>query len=301
MASVRATVTLPYALFKTLRPHQWVKSLFVAAPLIFSKSLFDPWQLGRVALAVLCFWLLSGGVYVLNDIVDVEKDRAHPRKRLRPIASGQLPLGVARAAAVLLVGVALGLSLLLSPWFAAAGLGYFALNVAYSLRLKRVPFVDVLVIALGFLLRVVAGALAIHVEASLWLLVCSGLLACFLGFGKRAHELATAGDAATKQRAVLKGYRLGHLRVAIWSLAVLTTVSYVLYALAPHTVRFFGTQRMVFTTPFVAIGVGRFIYLVHHRPLAESPTDEMLRDRVFIVDLLAWSAAVLAVIYGAPR
>jgi 4-hydroxybenzoate polyprenyltransferase len=284
-----------------LRPHQWVKNLFVAAPLVFSKNLFAGSQLGRAALAVLCFCFLSGAVYIINDIVDVEKDRAHPRKCRRPIAAGLLPVGTARIAAVVLAAVGLGVGICLSPAFLAIAGGYLALNLLYSLWLKRIPFVDVVTIAVGFLLRVLAGTFAIHVDPSSWLLVCTGLLACFLGFGKRSHELLSAGSGAGRQRAVLAGYRLGHLNVALWVLAVLTTVAYVLYARAPHTVEFFGSHRMIFSTPFIAFGIWRFIHLVRNRPQAESPTEEMLRDKVFLANILAWMVAVLAVIYRAPR
>jgi 4-hydroxybenzoate polyprenyltransferase len=276
-----------------------VKNLFVAAPLVFSKNLFAGSQLGRAALGVVAFCLLSSAVYILNDLADVEKDRAHPRKCRRPIASGRLPVPVARVAAVVLAVLALGLASSLSLVFALAALGYLVLNVAYSAWLKRVPFVDVLAIAFGFFLRVLAGTFVIHVEPSAWLLVCTALLASFLGFGKRAHELAVAGPAATSQREVLAGYRLRHLRIALWILAGCTTAAYVLYARAPHTVDFFGTTRMIFTTPFIVIGIGRFLQLITSRPQAESPTDEMLHDGVFLANIVAWIIAVLAVIYGA--
>jgi decaprenyl-phosphate phosphoribosyltransferase len=289
------------ALLRTLRPHQWVKNLFVAAPLVFSKNLFAGSQLGRAALAVLCFCLLSGSVYIINDIVDVEKDRAHPRKCRRPIAAGQLAVGAARVAAMVLALLGLGIGVALSLPFVATAAGYLVLNVLYSFWLKRIPFVDVVAIAAGFLLRVLAGTFAIHVDPSSWLLVCTALLACFLGFGKRSHELLSAGSGAERQRAVLAGYRLSHLKVALWMLGLLTTVAYVLYARAPHTVEFFGSQRMIFTTPFIAIGIWRFLHLVRRRPHAESPTEEMLRDKVFLANILAWLVAVLAVIYRAPR
>jgi len=155
-------------------------------------------------------------------------------------------------------------------------------------------------IAVGFLLRVLAGTFAIYVAPSPWLLVCTALLASFLGFGKRTHELITAGEGAERQRAVLAGYRLRHLNLVLWILAVLTTAAYVLYARAPHTVEFFGSERMIFTTPFIAIGIWRFIFLVRHRPEVESPTEEMLRDPVFLANVVAWIVAVVAVIYRSP-
>jgi decaprenyl-phosphate phosphoribosyltransferase len=287
-------------LFRALRPHQWVKNLFVAAPLLFGKALRHPEALLRVALAVGLFCLLSGAVYLVNDLLDLEADRVHPRKRLRPLASGELPVATARAAAALLiVGAVFGLWLLV-PGVAACAGGYLVLNLAYSLLLKHVPFVDVLCIAAGFLLRVVAGAYAASVPPSGWLLLCTGLLAAFLGYGKRAHELGSAGDRALAQRAVLGRYPAGLLRIALHGLGAATVVAYVLYTRAPHTLRFFGTGRLVLSAPFVAFGVWRFLWIVAHRPDAESPTAEMLRDRAFLVNLVFWWLAVTAAIYGLP-
>jgi 4-hydroxybenzoate polyprenyltransferase len=285
------------ALVQSLRPHQWVmKNLFVVAPLLFSKHLLHHPQVLRTALAFLLFSLLSGAVYIVNDIFDLEKDQAHPKKRLRPIASGRLPLGVARSTAAVLIIVSLGLALLLQLPFFACAAGYLVLNLAYSLSLKHVPFVDVLSVAGGFLLRVVAGAFAIAVPPSPWLLICTFGLACFLGFGKRAHELASAGERAVEQRAVLSRYRLSHLRVILWLLAAATCAAYVLYTVAPHTREFFGTSHLLYTTPFAIFGVVRFLTLVS-KARADSPTEEILRDIPFMANFILWGVAVVAVIY----
>jgi decaprenyl-phosphate phosphoribosyltransferase len=285
------------ALLKSLRPHQWVKNLFVVAPLLFSKHLLDPSYVLVAGIAFLLFGLVSGSVYLVNDIFDIEKDRAHPKKRLRPIPSGRLPLQVARTAAALLILVSLGASLRLGLPFFACAAGYLVLHLAYSLALKHVPFVDVLSIAGGFLLRVEAGALAIDVRASIWLLVCTFVLACFLGFGKRAHELASAGERAGEQRAVLSKYKLSQLKVILWILAAATCVAYVLYTLSPQTQHFFGTNRLLFTSPFAIFGVVRFLTLVSREGSADSPTDEMLRDIPFMANLGLWAVATVAVIY----
>jgi 4-hydroxybenzoate polyprenyltransferase len=285
-------------LIKSLRPHQWVlKNLFVVAPLFFSKHLFEPSYALVSAAAFGLFSLISGSVYLVNDLFDIEKDRAHPKKRLRPIASGALPLHVARTAAALLILISLGASLKLGLPFFACAAGYLLLNLAYSLSLKHVPFVDVLSIAGGFLLRVEAGALAIDVPPSPWLLVCTFVLACLLGFGKRTHELASAGERASAQREVLSKYKISHLRVILWVTAIATCVVYVLYTIAPHTRQFFGTDRLLYTTPFAAFGVVRFLLLVSNRATADSPTDEMLRDIPFMVNLLLWSVAIVLIIY----
>jgi 4-hydroxybenzoate polyprenyltransferase len=245
------------------------------------------------------FCLLSGAVYLINDLADNEKDRIHPRKRLRPIASGEISLVFARRAAVLLCLVALAGGLLLGPWFVLAAAGYFALNLGYSFHIKHMIFFDVVSIAAGFLLRVVAGALAVQVPPSPWLLVCTAVLACFLGFGKRAHELTSSGERAGTQRSVLARYQLQHLELALRALGILTVIVYVAYTQSPHTVEFFGTRGMAFTSPFIVAGVLRFLHLCKSRPGAESPTEEMLRDRVFLANLLLWVAAVTFVIYVA--
>lgn len=288
------------ALFSSLRPHQWTKNLFVAAPLLFSKQLTTLPLLLRTLLAVVAFCLLSGAVYLINDLFDLEHDRAHPIKRLRAIASGRLPLAAAQTAAALLIVSSLGLAALLGlPCFACAA-GYLIVNLAYSLHLKHLPFVDVLSIAAGFLLRVLAGAVALAVVASPWLLICTFVLACLLGFGKRAHELANAGDPrrAGARRPVLARYRLGSLIALLWALAAATCVSYGLYTVSSHTQRFFGTEALAWTVPFVVLGVLRFLQLVRRHTQAESPTDAMLRDWPFLLNAALWGLSTALVIYG---
>jgi decaprenyl-phosphate phosphoribosyltransferase len=285
-----------------MRPSQWVKNLFVAAPLVFSKNLLDPDMALRVALALLAFCLLSGAVYAFNDVRDAEADRRHPKKRFRPIASGALSERFALVAAALLAGVALAGCAALSLPLLAVAAGYLVNNLAYTLALKRVAFLDVLLIAGGFLLRVWAGGLAIDVPVSPWLLACTGLLACLLGFGKRAHELMLAESSdrdAHETRPSLAGYRVRHLRWAMSLLAVATTGAYALYTQDGHTVSFFGTRALIFTLPFCLLGIVRFTQLALWRSGDDSPTDAILRDPAFLLNLGAWGAVVLAIIYGA--
>jgi 4-hydroxybenzoate polyprenyltransferase len=271
-----------------------VKNLFVGAPLIFAKSLLDEPRLVRAGMAIAFFCLLSSAVYLWNDLVDVERDRLHPTKRHRPIASGALSARTARVAAALLGGVGVGGSLWLSPATGALAGTYLALNIAYSLKLKHVPYVDVLVIAVGFLLRVLSGATTIAVSPSRWLLACTLLLASYLGFGKRAHELGTHGSAS---RGVLDGYKPAALRAALIATGATTVVAYTLYTLSQHTRAYFGTECMVYTVPCIALGVSRFFQLASH-PRAESPTEEMLRDPLFVANLVAWGLLVVAIIYA---
>ncbi|MFH1132580.1 MAG: decaprenyl-phosphate phosphoribosyltransferase [Pseudomonadota bacterium] len=273
-----------------------MKNFFVAAPLLFSKQLTEPTALILSAAAFALFSLLSSSVYLVNDLFDIEKDKTHPKKRHRPIASGQLPVNVARSAAALFIVVSLGLSLFLGLPFFSYAASYLVLNLAYSLALKHLPVLDVLSIATGFLLRVLAGAAAIAVPASFWLLVCTFVLACYLGFGKRAHELASSTGEIRIQRPVLARYHLSFLSVILWVLAVATCVLYALYTVSHHTRHFFGTTRLLYTTPFAVIGVVRFLQLVRSQT-AESPTDAMLRDIIFMANLFVWAIAVVLIIY----
>jgi 4-hydroxybenzoate polyprenyltransferase len=288
------------ALIVTMRPHQWVKNLFVAAPLVFSRHLGEAAFTLRAAAAVLCFCLLSGAVYAFNDVRDVAADRIHPDKRTRPIAAGHLSERAALCAAGVLALVALAGSAALHWQVAVFGLAYGLANLAYSIKLKHVAFVDVTMIASGFLLRVMAGAAAIAVRPSVWLLVCTGLLASMLGLGKRAHELAwaaTSGSQATT-RAALAGYRLPIVRGAVLVLGVATAVAYFLYCRDPHTVAFFHTDRLILTAPFPVLGIARFATIALFRPSRHSPTDAMLRDWPFLLNLAAWGLSVLWIVYG---
>jgi decaprenyl-phosphate phosphoribosyltransferase len=288
------------ALLRTLRPHQWVKNLFVAAPLVFSRHLSDATLATRAAVAVACFCLLSGAVYAFNDVRDVQSDRAHPEKRERPIAAGQLGERTALWAAALLAGGALLGSAALHWKVAASAGAYGAINLAYSLKLKNYAFVDVALIAGGFLLRVLGGAAAIAVRPSLWLLLCTGLLAAMLALGKRARELAWAErvGSAAPTRAALAGYSLPVARAGVIALGAATSVAYLLYCLAPHTRAFFGTDDLIFTAPFPCVGIARFVTLALYRPSHHSPTDAMLRDRLFMANLAAWVGCVLWIVYG---
>jgi 4-hydroxybenzoate polyprenyltransferase len=287
------------ALLKTIRPHQWVKNLFVAAALVFSRHLTDAEYVLRTGVAVLAFCLLSGAVYAFNDVRDVEADRAHPTKRHRPIASGALSERGAMTASILLAVIALGGCLIISWKLAAIAALYLAQNVAYSVKLKQIAFIDVGVIASGFLLRVLAGAAAIDVRASGWLLLCTALLATFLGLGKRAHELAWAERTgqAHETRASLAGYRIPVVRAAMFVLGLVTCIAYLGYTVDPHTVAFFNTDQLPYSSPFVVLGILRFLSLALWWPKDESPTEAMLRDPWFLLNLAAAGATVLYLIY----
>jgi decaprenyl-phosphate phosphoribosyltransferase len=288
------------ALIRTLRPHQWVKNLFVLAPLVFAKHLFESAYVTRALAATVVFCALSGAVYAFNDVRDVDADRRHPTKRRRPIASGALGERTALIAAAVLAAAALGGAAVLDWRLAAVGASYLVINLSYSLRLKQVAFVDVLLIAAGFLLRVYAGAVAIAVPASPYLLACTGLLATFLGLGKRAHELSWAeknGGDVGGTRAALAGYRGPVVRAFMMVIGAATCAAYALYTQDGRTVAFFGTHQLVWSTPFAVVGIARFLSLALWYPRADSPTDVMLRDPAFLINLAAWAVTVVAIVY----
>lgn len=276
---------------KTMRPHQWMKNTFVLAPVFFAKDIFQTSLLLTALAAFSTFCLLAGAVYTMNDLVDVESDRRHPVKRFRPIPSGRVPEGMAKALAGVLVLLSLGGGLLLNPWFALVALLYFVQNVAYSFRLKNVAYLDVTLISAGFVLRVVAGGMATGIKVSNYLLLCTALLALFLGFGKRRHELALA------TRKSLKDYTERGLNVALGATALATVGTYLAYTLDPHTREFFHNDWLWPSTGFTILGMARFLQIVTGRPKAESPTQEMLRDVPFILILLSWVLWVMVTIY----
>ncbi len=279
-----------------MRPHQWVKNLFVVAPLVFAKGLMDLPMVGRTAVGFALFCLAASSIYILNDLADVEADRLHPRKSRRPIASGRVPVPVARGAMVALMVAATLAGLLVNAALAAVLAAYVLLNVAYTYKLKRIAYVDVLCITAGFELRVLAGTYAAEVPPTAYLLLVTFLLATFLGFGKRMHELIQGGRAA-KQRAVLESYDESTLRFLLYLFGLTTVGTYAVYSVDPDTRAFFGTDYLTLTTPFALFGVLRFLRLVQHRPDSESPTEEMLRDKPFLANLALFAAAVVGLIY----
>lgn len=283
---------------KTIRPHQWVKNVFVLAPVVFAKEIFDPLLLSRAALAFFVFCLLAGAVYTINDLADVEADRLHPVKRYRPIASGRVPIPAARILALVLVVLSLAGAMLSTGAFVAAAAAYFVQNIAYSFKLKQVPYVDVGMIAAGFVLRVMGGGFATHIQVSSYLLVCTALLALFLGFGKRRHEIAAGVEKAGKQRASLERYSAHGLDLALAVTAIATIITYVAYTLDPHTQAFFKTEWLWPSAGLVVLGVWRFLHLVRSRPKAESPTQEMLKDGPFVAIVLGWVMLVMWVVYN---
>ena len=284
-------------LVASLRPRQWVKNLFLFAGLVFGQKLFTPaiWTAGA---AFLIFCALSGAVYLLNDVADRERDRLHPDKRHRPVAAGRVSVGAALTTAIVLIVVGLVASVWLSKPFALVALAYVSLLSAYSAWLKHLVIVDVLVVAIGFVLRAVAGALAVHVAISGWLLICTFLLALFLALGKRRHEVLSLESAAPQHRAILAEYSAGLLDQMIAVVTASAVTAYALYTMSPETVAKFHTALLPATLPFVLYGIFRYLYLLYHRHLGGNPADAVLRDRALLVNTLLWTGSVLLIIYG---
>ncbi len=284
------------ALLKTMRPRQWSKNGFIFAALVFDKQLKILNSDLRTLAGFLLFCLISSAVYIFNDLSDVAADREHPEKRNRPIASGKLPMGVAWAAGILLVILSVGLGYLLSPAFAVVVAAYFLLNIAYSKWLKHILIVDVLILAAGFVLRVVAGVALIHVERfSPWLYVVMTLLALYLGFGKRRAELALLSDDAASHRKVLEGYTIPLLDQYIMIVSGTTIVAYSFYTFSAPNVP--ANHSMMLTIPFVVYAIFRYLYLVQVKHAGGAPEEILLSDRPFQIGLVLWGLVVLAVFY----
>lgn len=283
-------------LLRSLRPVQWVKNFVVFAGLIFSRHFDRPDDILRSIGVFGVFCALASAIYLFNDIRDRESDRSHPQKKARPIASGELSVGVAAATSVFLFALGLTAACLLGLNVFITVSIYVLLNIAYSMGLKRVALLDVMIVAIGFVLRAVAGAEVIDVEISPWLVVCTLLLALFLGFGKRRWELVALGGDATNHRAALAGYTTVLLDQLIAVTTASTVVAYALYTLAPETQTKFGTDQLIWTLPFVLFGVFRYLWLIHGAQQGGNPTSALLRDWPIVVTAVLWLGTVLWII-----
>jgi 4-hydroxybenzoate polyprenyltransferase len=280
----------------SLRPEQWTKNLIVFAALIFGQRLLDAAAVGRSLAAFFIFCALSGVVYVINDVSDREADRLHPLKRFRPIAAGQVSPTLALTVAALMAAGALAAAFWLGPTFGWIAAAYVALFASYSKILKHIVILDVLTIAIGFVLRAAAGAAAIAVPMSQWLLVCTILLALFLGLSKRRHELTLLAGAASGHRKILEEYNPYLLDQMIGVVTASTLVAYIIYCTSPETTEKFDTANLVLTTPFTIYGIFRYLYLVHQKGVG-SPSEVLLMDRPLVACIALWALTVIAIIY----
>ena len=281
---------------KLIRPDNWVKNLLVFAALVFSKSFLNQDFVLLAVGAFFSFSFLASSVYIINDIFDREKDRKHPIKKKRPIASGKIKIPEAIVMAVTLLFGAFAISYFIDlRLFYILG-AYFVLNLLYSVKLKQVVILDAFIVSFGFVLRVVMGAWAIEVPISSWILICTFLLALFLAFGKRRHEVVLA-EGTGKFRKVLTDYDTVFLDQMISIASAAAVVTYSLYTIAPETVAHFGTHRLIYTSPFVLYAIYRYQYLIYKRDSGGDPTKLFLTDAGLLVAILGWVASVSLIVY----
>jgi 4-hydroxybenzoate polyprenyltransferase len=289
--------SLAFNLILSLRPGQWTKNLLVFAGLLFGQRLFDRVAFGKATIAFAVFCALSGVVYLINDVLDRESDRQHPLKSARPIASGAVSVPLAVGVALVLGLGALAAAFALGRQFAVVAVAYVTLQVLYSALMKHIVILDVLTIAIGFVLRAVAGAVAIDVEISHWLLVCTILLALFIALAKRRHELVLLADGATSHRKILGEYSPYLLDQMISVVTASTLVAYIFYTISPETEQKFGTQWLGLTIPFPLYGIFRYLYLVHQREGGGSPAELLVGDVPLMLCVAMWGLTVTLLIY----
>jgi 4-hydroxybenzoate polyprenyltransferase len=296
--TVPATSSKLLAVLEGLRPGQWVKNGFVFAALIFSRGIADWNRDCVVALAAGIFCLVSSSVYLLNDVFDLAEDRKHPTKRFRPIASGRLSARLAAATSIVLQAAMLVASYLLDQWFFMVVVAYLALNVLYNSYLKRVPLLDVFLVASGFVLRVLGGGVVIHVAISSWLVACTTLLALFLALAKRRHELVLLREEAGEHRPTLAKYSPYFLDQLIGIVTASTVMSYTLYTVSPDVQAKFPGKHLELTVPFVLFGIFRYLYLVHQTEEGGgNPSRLLFTDKVLLYVVALWALTVILIIY----
>jgi 4-hydroxybenzoate polyprenyltransferase len=292
-------------LLESMRVYQWTKNLVLFAGLVFTLKILDPTFVIPAIAGFFTFSLAVSGMYLLNDVLDVERDRLHPEKRRRPVASGALPVPAALTAGIVLLAVGLAGSYAIGPRFGSTALAYVLLTLAYSLVLKRVVLLDVVSIALGFVLRATAGVELLRDRApggaeaivlSPWLLVCAFFLALFLAIGKRRHELTVLEGEASRHRAALGSYTEKLLDQLVAVVTGATVLAYSVYTIAPETLAKFGGRPLYLTIPFVLYGIFRYLYLMYAEEKGGNPSEHLLRDKATLVNVLLWGAAVLAIL-----
>jgi 4-hydroxybenzoate polyprenyltransferase len=290
------------ALLKAMRPDQWTKNLVLFAGLVFAGGLRNGELIGLATSGFLVFCALSGATYLFNDLIDVGRDREHPVKRNRPLPSGELPIPLAATSAAVLAAGSIYLSYRIGQGFGYAATAYLALNVLYSLVLRKMVILDIMAIAIGFVLRAVAsvealGRVAPDTEISPWLLVCTFFLALFLGLGKRRHEVLMLGDQAAEHRSTLRFYAPPLIDPLVGVVTASTVVSYAIYTIWPGTVEKVGSANLVYTVPFVVYGVFRYLYLMFAEGEGGRPSRSLVSDAPLAVNILLWVLTVSAIIY----
>jgi 4-hydroxybenzoate polyprenyltransferase len=281
-----------------MRPKQWTKNAAIFAALVFDGKLTDPHYLTQSVIGFLIFCLVSGVIYLINDLTDLTKDRQHPTKRNRPLAAGRLSVGVAQAAIVIIILLSLPFAFMLDVLFGAVVVGYLVLQIAYSYMLKNIVIIDVLTIAAGFVLRVASGAALVNAERfSPWLYVCTVLGALFMGFTKRRGELVLLQENANSHRAILEEYSLPMLDEMISVVTATTVLAYSLYTFDPGNPHLPENNSMMLTIPFVLYGIFRYLYLIHQRAETAPPDEVLLKDRALQVTIVLWGLTAVALLY----
>jgi 4-hydroxybenzoate polyprenyltransferase len=283
-------------LLRLMRPHQWVKNAFVFTGLLFGHAWHDPHLVTQVVIAFASFCLVSSAIYTINDIVDLEQDRNHPKKSKRPLAAGMVSISAAVILAALLGLLGLVLAYAASPMVLSILLGYALMNIAYSLWLKHVVILDVFIIATGFMLRILAGTLGVGIPPSQWLLLCGLMVTLFLGFTKRRAEIFALTDDKSAHRKVLEHYSPVLLDKMIGITAAGLIMSYSLYTMNADTIRIHGTSNLIYTVPFVMYGVFRYIYLLHHQSRGGDPSHDLVRDPHLFIVVGAWLVTTILLI-----
>ena len=289
----------PIALLRAMRPKQWTKNLLVFAPLLFGRKIGDLDSLALATAAFALFCILSGAVYLINDVVDINQDREHPRKRKRPIASGQISPFAAITAAVIMAPLSIVGCFLINSNTGVVAITYFSLTLAYHFSLKHIVILDALVVATGFVLRVVVGTAAISVEMSPWILLCTLLLALFLSFAKRRQEIVLLEDDAHTTRKILADYSPELLDQMIAIVTASTLISYCLYTISDRTVAELGSRDLLFTIPFVIYGIFRYLYLIHRHGQGDAPDQVLLNDIPLLLTVVIYTIVTLIILYMA--
>jgi len=284
-------------LVAAVRPSEWIKNFLVFAALIFADKLLDPPSVRDAMVAFVSLCLAASATYLFNDIKDREADRAHPRKRHRPIASGLIPPALAATVAVAAAAASMAIAFSLNRPTGLVVLGYLLLTTLYSFFLKHVVILDVLALASGFVLRVIAGAVAINVEFSSWLVLCTFTLALFLGFGKRRHEIVLLEGKAGAHRPILGEYSPHFLDMMMAVVTAAAVMSYVLYTMDPRTIEHFGSRNLIYTSVFVFYGIFRSLYLIHQKSSGGNPADLFYKDFSLLGAVLLWVASVCLLLY----
>ena len=280
-----------------MRFQQWIKNFFIFAALIFSANLFNTQDLLLTIVGFILFSIAVSGVYIFNDIIDLEKDKLHPLKSRRPLSFGKLSVKAASIASIILVLIGLLGAFVLKTEFGVVLSIYVIINVWYSYQLKGIVILDVMTIAAGFVLRVIGGAVLIGVPTSEWLIICMVLLSLFLGFSKRRHEILILENLANTHRSVLQHYNPYFLDQMIGIVTATTVMSYALYTISEETIHKFGTKHLIYTVPFVLYGIFRYLYLVHKKEEGGNPTKVALTDLPLLVNIVLWIVTVTIIIY----